>query len=248
MNFFSKALVGAAFAATAALASAPAMASTLMNFAQYQQLPATDTVRWTQSAAKTGGTLTDIGDPTVIFRIWDTVVSPGETITVNAAFDLNATVDDGNPATFFMGKHYQQGLHGTFSFKSLSAFSRDGVNYAAGTNLLSATFTNGSIFGGVTGSIDGDTLSGAVVNFSSDVIDTSQFFMDTFTLSLNAVHRTGGSGLTHTVGQSLKNFTSTTTGQFAAAVPEPATWAMMIAGFFGTGVMVRSRRRVAVTA
>jgi hypothetical protein len=31
-------------------------------------------------------------------------------------------------------------------------------------------------------------------------------------------------------------------------VPEPATWAMMIAGFGGVGAMIRSRRRIAVTA
>jgi len=39
------------------------------------------------------------------------------------------------------------------------------------------------------------------------------------------------------------------TGAFAPAmVPEPATWALMIAGFGGAGVMLRSRRRVALAA
>ena len=35
-----------------------------------------------------------------------------------------------------------------------------------------------------------------------------------------------------------------------AGVPEPGTWAMMLMGFFGTGVMVRSRkgRQALVTA
>jgi hypothetical protein len=31
-------------------------------------------------------------------------------------------------------------------------------------------------------------------------------------------------------------------------IPEPATWGMMLAGFFGTGALVRSRRRIAVNA
>jgi PEP-CTERM motif len=34
----------------------------------------------------------------------------------------------------------------------------------------------------------------------------------------------------------------------AAAVPEPATWAMMLAGFFGLGGMIRARRRVVAIA
>ncbi|WP_293903916.1 FxDxF family PEP-CTERM protein [Phenylobacterium sp.] len=33
-----------------------------------------------------------------------------------------------------------------------------------------------------------------------------------------------------------------------AAVPEPATWALMIGGFGGAGMMLRSRRRLAVAA
>ena len=39
---------------------------------------------------------------------------------------------------------------------------------------------------------------------------------------------------------------STTT--FTAAVPEPSTWAMMILGFVGLGLMTRYRRRTALSA
>ena len=37
-------------------------------------------------------------------------------------------------------------------------------------------------------------------------------------------------------------------GRLQAPVPEPATWALMLTGFFGMGTMLRSRRRVLVRA
>ena len=51
----------------------------------------------------------------------------------------------------------------------------------------------------------------------------------------------------------LSSFASTSTGTFggvvtAAPVPEPATWAMMLVGFGGLGVAMRSRRRASATA
>lgn len=244
MNAFSKALAGLAFSAVAAT-SAPAAAATIVNFAQYQQLNAGDTMRWTQSAAKTGGTLTDIGDPTVIFRLWDTSVAPGDEVEVLAKFDFYGVVSNGTPAMSMPGLVYQGGMSGNFSFTSLQAFSRNGVDYAAGTNLLSAVFTGGNIMGAGTGSVNGDALSGASVDYASAVFDTSAFFQDTFTISLNAIRRGSASGLSAATGKSLKDFTATTTGQFsAAAVPEPAAWAMMISGFFMAGGMMRSRRRL----
>ncbi len=247
MKAFSKLAVGIAFAA-ATVCAGQASASTIINFAQYQQKNAPDTLRWTQSASKTGGTLTDINSPTVIFRIWDTEVAPGNEVEVLAKMKFNGVVDSGNAATSVAGQKIQGGLHGTFSFTSLGAFSRNGVNYGTGVNLLSGTFTGGTIMGAGTGSVSGDPLAGGYVDYTSGVIDTTNFRLDTFILSLNAIHRGNASGLSFTNGQSLKNFTATTTGQFAAAVPEPTTWALMIMGFGGAGAMLRNRRRALALA
>ncbi|MEW5684712.1 MAG: PEPxxWA-CTERM sorting domain-containing protein [Pseudomonadota bacterium] len=247
MKAFSKFAASVAFVAATVCAST-ASAATIINFAQYQQQNAADTLKWTQSASKTGGTLVDINSPTVIFRIWDTEVAPGDVVDVLAKMKFNGVVDSGNAATTFMGQKIQGGLHGTFSFTSLQAFSRNGVNYGTGVNLLSGAFSGGTIIGAGTGSVNGDALAGAVVDYTSAVLDTSDFRLDTFILSLNAIHRNGGSGLAYTNGQSLKNFTATTTGQFAAAVPEPTTWALMIMGFGGAGAMLRNRRRALALA
>jgi hypothetical protein len=41
----------------------------------------------------------------------------------------------------------------------------------------------------------------------------------------------------------LNNFSAAATGTFSAAIPEPATWGLMIMGFGGMGAVLRNRRR-----
>lgn len=241
MNAFTKFAAAAALAFTG-LAAAPASATTIINFAQYQQKNAGDTLVWTQSAAKTGGTLQDIGDPTVIFRLWDTDVAHGDPVEVLATLQFAGVVDDGNPAQTLGGFQVQQGLHGTFSFTSQQAFTRNGVDYAAGANLLSGAFSGGVIMGVATGAMSVDPLAGGSATYLSDVFNAGNLDFETFTISLNAIHRGQLNGLTHLTGKSLSNFTATTTGQFGAAVPEPGAWALMIVGFAGAGAMLRRRR------
>lgn len=53
---------------------------------------------------------------------------------------------------------------------------------------------------------------------------------------------TGANPLTDNIGVSITNFT------FPSAIPEPATWAMMLLGFGGIGAALRRRRESAVTA
>jgi hypothetical protein len=69
-----------------------------------------------------------------------------------------------------------------------------------------------------------------------------------FTPTLSATGATIGAGSYEAQGN-LANFRSlsgTVTAASAAAVPEPATWAMMLLGFGAIGVGMRSRTRQAV--
>ena len=59
----------------------------------------------------------------------------------------------------------------------------------------------------------------------------------------------GGTSNGGTVGTDIDAVGAISTRRPMAAVPEPATWAMMITGFFGLGTVLRSsRRRQAVAA
>jgi hypothetical protein len=47
------------------------------------------------------------------------------------------------------------------------------------------------------------------------------------------------------VDGNLRDFSVTTvSGTFSGAIPEPATWALMILGFGGAGAMLRRRKAV----
>lgn len=76
-----------------------------------------------------------------------------------------------------------------------------------------------------------DADSGDLAAFSGPVLYSSA--------GNNIRFNTGDFDLTPTAGGSSSRLTITT----AAAVPEPATWAMMILGFGVAGAALRSRRR-----
>jgi subtilisin-like proprotein convertase family protein len=74
--------------------------------------------------------------------------------------------------------------------------------------------------------------------------------------ALSAFDGLSSSGVwTLTIGDDVGNdvgsyagWTLSLTGESVGAVPEPATWALMILGFGGAGAMVRRRRTVSLTA
>lgn len=82
------------------------------------------------------------------------------------------------------------------------------------------------------GTIQSGTNGGITVNFDNP---------------LTQVLTAGGATITMTlpsfVGVSSDSTLSYVSAQFEAAVPEPATWAMMLMGFAGMGLAMRSRRR-----
>ncbi len=180
---------------------------------------------------------------------------------VTALYTYNATVAKGSPiASGVSGSPFNQmNLSGSFSFVTTSAITLTGPNftphtYAAGSNLLSGTFTAGNIvgtLGGTAGSTFASSVSGGVLVFTSDFLDfTNVVELDRAT-SLTSVNpkfsKHGGAN------GALANFRAVVGGQFSSdpvpvvnfirAVPEPQSWVMMIAGFGMVGFAARRRTR-----
>jgi len=142
---------------------------------------------------------------------------------------LNYTFDPG--ATFDLGGGNVYAATGTFS-------------YDVTTGMVTAVAYDAIQTGtGPTGPFD---FTAAVTTSSTDVTfindgdgDQDEYF---FAQSLAL-------GGTDTItGAAYDGGVITGSGSVSAGVPEPATWAMMLVGFGGLGVAMRSRRRLAVAA
>lgn len=179
---------------------------------------------------------------------------------ITAIFTLRAMVARNTPtSTVMFGNSTffdQPGISGSFSFLTKSAITLAGPNfvphtYAAGSNLLSAAFTGMDISGKISGSSGADnasTLGGDTINFTSDFLDFTHVADLDLGMTLTSVAPTF---LVATgANKALKSFRTNASGQFSSdpapiinglAVPEPASWALMIAGFGGVGVMLRRR-------
>ncbi len=102
-------------------------------------------------------------------------------------------------------------------------------------------------------SVNGNTwLSVGLVTGSTRGIDIDAFGFGTtsaFTfVRLTDVLAEGGAGNGGTVGADIDAVGAISTRRLTAAVPEPATWAMMLLGFGGLGAMLRRRRSLAPAA
>jgi hypothetical protein len=257
--FFPKLSVGAGLAAATFAASmlvATPSQATITNFASFSAVNANSNVYWKNSAvdgasSKSGSLFTSAnggstaGSTTIKFSF----LQPGLSVVSNvtATFTLLASVT--NVAASSLGpQQTQKGLTGAFSIISTTPITIAGHTYAAGTNLLSATFTNATINGTTSGGVRDST---AGVN-AGTIVYTSAFlnFLPTvdkdFSLSMTSITP----ALAHSTGNALKTFRANATGTFSTdpvptiviPVPESATWAMFIGGFGLMGAALRRRR------
>lgn len=142
---------------------------------------------------------------------------------------------------------------GTISFTSTTAFSFGSTNYAAGTNILSLGFVGGEMSarvngtsGNVLASIPGDGF----VNVTSGIFAFPPITLTDFSITLANVTPgfcIGQCGIGQQSAVRFQNFVGRGSGDFTAAVPEPGTWLMMLAGFGMVGFAAR-RRQTAVAA
>lgn len=113
------------------------------------------------------------------------------------------------------------------------------INYNGTPFTLMVSFTSpgalsGTYFSTVIGSVTDSVAGGVQVNFANPNTLSFGSGADAFTLTVNNVSVSNDGHLTPI------------TGYITTAVPEPATWALMLLGFGGIGLAMRRRRQPAL--
>ena len=168
----------------------------------------------------------------------------------------------------------QANIAGSFSFlaKAASGGSQTVGAYTIpdGTNLLSTSNYTGALLAGVksgsSAAFAGTDPVGGTISFSSDAmfgLDFSNTTARDFAITLGSLGQASGAQVGFNAkdanGQyigtptaALSTFRASANGTFGSepspSVPEPATWAMFIAGFGMVGFQVRRRRQMASVA
>jgi hypothetical protein len=106
-------------------------------------------------------------------------------------------------------------------------------------NLLTLTFSGATLAGaGGSGALFGSEPGGSVT-YTSDFLDFTGQTEGNFSIGLSSIEPGFGANLW--TADSVGTFGSDS-GNGGGAIPEPATWAMMIMGFGGVGALMRRRR------
>ena len=259
VRFSTLAFTAALVAGGVSAAASGAEAATLVQVASFNQVGGGKTFAWDGSGANAGRLISNSSlavNPTasayagataqwidVLFNLNDAGLYG---LTAQLLFDASAP--SGGASQLTAGAPIRQSdLNGSFQFKytGLTPITAYGNTIGTGGILLSGTFTHGWLsVGGTSGGLaDSFALTGGTVTLASDVIPANRLFDGDLALAftgLNQVAAITGSGST----RQLRDFRASVGGVIgAAAVPEPATWGLMIGGFFGTGSILRRRRR-----
>ncbi|WP_017667488.1 PEPxxWA-CTERM sorting domain-containing protein [Sandarakinorhabdus sp. AAP62] len=142
---------------------------------------------------------------------------------------------------------------GTVSFTSAAAFSIGSTVYAAGSNILTLSFTGGELSAVVPGSSGNALVSipgDGFANVTSDYLPFPPVQLTDFSISLANVvpgFVIGSGGLGTQSNARFTDFVARGSGDFTATVPEPGTWLMLLTGFGMVGFAAR-RRQTAVAA
>jgi hypothetical protein len=243
-----------ALAAATALTSAAPSYAVLATFSVFNASSPARNIRW-ERVGTDGGKLYSVSTPSgtapgevlVKFSFLDDPLAAFIT-NVTAKFYLSATTS-GTPASLSGSNLFQDVSDGgTFYFKTTAPITIDSTTYAAGSVLLAGSFDHTLLSGargGSAGSIASSTDGGDTLDFTSDFRSFITTERD-FSIALTAINSVLARPST---SSSLRSFYASASGNFSANfVPEPASWAMMLAGFGLVGAAVRRRRSAVVAA
>jgi hypothetical protein len=123
-----------------------------------------------------------------------------------------------------------------------------GVNMHTGDNLLSGIFTQAVFQGlGSSGSIFGSTSGITNVSYNSYFLEFDPLADQGFSIGITSITPAlifGATALANFTGVAAGNFSATVTGvNYHNDVPEPESWALMVAGFGILGMAMRRSRR-----
>ncbi len=230
-------LTMSALLAVAAVGMAtPASATT--TFAQFTQtLPGKRIFTYTNSTGTTKAKLGTVsGSNTVFVSDLGTLISPSI-----AKVSLVGTAS----ALPTVGSNITQLFSGTMTFTLL--VPQLGMS-GPSTNALTVNFIDALFIaspGASAPTLQSSSSSGSVITYTSDFADLTTFTAADFALSFS-----GSSKVLNMAGLRLPNFQVSGTGTFAgeSAVPEPASWALMLGGFGLMGAAMRSGRKAAESA
>jgi hypothetical protein len=253
-------------AALAAVTAAAPAAAVLTTFATYSAVGGAN-IRFVNSGTSAGRTTdatyyttatptsTVRGAALVNFSFINSLIAPSVN-NISARYSLDAVVAKNSPLVIAGTTYIQPGISGTFSFLSTAPIVVSGPGlittvYATGSNLLSGTFSSSSLIAsrlGTSGATFASGVIGTTISFTSDFLSFDALSLLDRSTSLTAIAPGSFPG----TNGALRTFRAVSGGQFsadpsptalaAAAVPEPATWTMLLAGFGLVGFSMRRRK------
>lgn len=159
--------------------------------------------------------------------------------TLTATGDADAQQLGGGLATESFGDAQNPGA---FSFTTTT-----------GKVLFAGTFEDAELIlqtgsKGANGSVGVSTLEGKIVSITTNQTGEKlgALLSDGFNLSLANISPAVGVLEITSNTHSLSSFSATATGSFSTAVPEPASWSLMLMGVGGMGAALRRRRKAAL--
>lgn len=166
------------------------------------------------------------------------LIGPTATSTASQATSIDFLVMPGSIAGASPGTVTNYLGTGTFAGESCGATVCGSINDILSVSVGGSAVPLFTLLDGVTFSLDNITSIDRSVSNVLTFQGTGSFGG---TLGLNTIASTPGSFVFSTQGGTLTTFSAT-----AVAVPEPATWGLMLLGFGGIGMAMRRRRRPAL--